>query len=123
MENIKCQKCNYESENKKDVMKHEQEEHNLYRCDTCDHTEYSKEKFELHQYSKHYIKKGERIYKYICQNCKERFYDLLDLEAHFDIMHIEGRNVKYTCEKCNFKSFYKRHYNKHMKTVHCKTAI
>jgi hypothetical protein len=123
MTNFQCIECNYESEIKTNLMKHEQEEHNIFRCHKCVYTAYNKRNYNLHMYKDHSIVKGERFVKYLCENCKERFYDILDLEAHFDIAHIEGRKVKYSCNQCNFQSFYKIHFTKHVRQQHCKTAI
>jgi hypothetical protein len=96
-------------------------EQDKLKCECCNFSTFNSEVYDIHMESKEHLKKDllKRTYCKVCEiQCRT--------ETDFEI-HIQTKKHKYAtgelekqtefhCEKCNYKTFFKQHFEKHCAT-------
>ena len=102
---IKCDVCNYQSNDKFRVKNHIKAVHQqekLFECKYCK-AKYS-DKYRLSEHEKAYCKFSPKDLKYGCDICLSTFNAEVKLKAHVKRMHT-AKTYDYECKICG-KSFY-----------------
>ena len=111
----KCYKCNFESKNSVDVMKHEKNEHELFNCESssnikcsyCDYVSSDKETLLNHTSRKHGL-----------INCDKCEYSALDEGIMKKHMYKHTGRMVYQCRICEFEATKQEILENHIEVKH-----
>ena len=115
-----CALCDFKSSSERSLKAHVKThaEAPFYKCKYCDYTSNTKSNIRRH------IQEVHRTKKFNCDSCSRKFNSLEVLQRHMRNVHRgpppdEPQNILFECEKCDFKSTWKRSAMRH-KNVHLK---
>ena len=114
-----CHLCDYQTCKTVSLILH-MKTHNVkkkkeklpFKCEVCDYICSGKQRFQRHLLV-------HSAMKYKCDYCKRQFNYLTKLNNHLTRKHMkfgkleEGADIEYKCDKCDFKSKWKRSHERH----------
>ena len=107
-----CDQCNYETNNKRDLMVHFLRNHKekpIYSCGKCDYKSKKGGNVEKHNLSVH---EGIRIN---CDQCDKKFNQHSDLNRHMSALHGVVVDPVLKCSLCMFSTKHRQFLTKHLK--------
>ena len=86
-----------------------------FLCSMCEHKR--KQKYHVYQH----VQAKHLEVKFDCSQCKCTFTYIHDLRKHVKLVH--GESQPYRCENCDYSSFYRSTFQRHLQNIHSSPEI
>ncbi len=113
---FKCDKCDYASNNKSHIARHNDAVHDNikdFKCDKCDYVCAQGEHLDKHIKAIH-----DKIKDFQCDKCEYTTGDNSALTSHIKVVHDKIKDYK--CDKCPFTCADSGNLSKHIRAIHDK---
>ena len=114
-----CDKCEFESYVKKELVSHKITDHKQLGCDDCNYQTNFKGYLRNHKRRHHGPEKVNSCELLKCPSCEFETKSAQYLSMHIDSKH--NKELRYRCSLCEYKNFRKQNVEHHQKTKHPKT--